>query len=63
MIINKSQGRSLEVFGINLEFPCSAHGQLYVVCTGVGKPEKSPSLFIYASQTITKNIVYQKALI
>ncbi|XP_063907386.1 ATP-dependent DNA helicase PIF1-like [Zophobas morio] len=30
MTINKSQGQSLEVCGINLEFPCFAHGQLYV---------------------------------
>lgn len=28
MTINKSQGQSLEVCGINLEFPCFSHGQL-----------------------------------
>ena len=28
MTINKLQGQSLEVCGINLEFPCFAHGQL-----------------------------------
>jgi len=27
MTINKSQGQSLEIYGINLEFPCFAHGQ------------------------------------
>ncbi|KAF7281319.1 hypothetical protein GWI33_004810 [Rhynchophorus ferrugineus] len=29
MTINKSQGQSLEVCEINLEFPCFAHGQLF----------------------------------
>ncbi|XP_044574027.1 uncharacterized protein LOC123258219 [Drosophila ananassae] len=38
MTINKSQGQSLEVCGINLEFPCFAHGQLDVACSRVGKP-------------------------
>ncbi|XP_044572041.1 uncharacterized protein LOC116655397 [Drosophila ananassae] len=58
MTINKSEGQSLEVCGINLEFPYFAHGQLDVSCSGVGKPS---SLFIYAPQNKTKNIVYEKA--
>uniref|UniRef100_A0AAG5CX79 DNA helicase Pif1-like 2B domain-containing protein n=1 Tax=Anopheles atroparvus TaxID=41427 RepID=A0AAG5CX79_ANOAO len=33
MTINKSQGQSLEVCGINLEFSCFSHGQLYVACS------------------------------
>lgn len=59
MTINKSQGQSLEVCGINLEFPCFSHGQLYVACSRVGT---SLSLFVYAPHNKTKNIVYQKAL-
>lgn len=59
MSINKSQGQSLSVCGINLENPCFSHGQLYVACSRVGKPS---SLFIYAPQNQTKNVVYQKAL-
>ncbi|XP_037911978.1 uncharacterized protein LOC119652109 [Hermetia illucens] len=59
MTINKSQGQSLEVCGINLEFPCFAHGQLYVAYLRVEQPS---SLFIYAPQNKTKNIVYEKAL-
>jgi ATP-dependent DNA helicase PIF1 len=46
MTINKSQGQSLEVCGINLEFPCFPHGQLYVACSRVGKPS---SLYIYGT--------------
>ncbi|XP_050064673.1 uncharacterized protein LOC126553570 [Aphis gossypii] len=38
MTINKSQGQSLSVLGINLENPCFSHGQLYVACSRVGKP-------------------------
>ncbi|KAF7268420.1 hypothetical protein GWI33_018430 [Rhynchophorus ferrugineus] len=49
----------LEVCGINLEFPCFAHGQLYVRASRVGKPS---SVFIYAPQNRIKNTVYQKAL-
>lgn len=59
MTINKAQGQSLEICGINLEFPCFSHGQLYVACSRIGKPS---SLFVYATDGKTKNVVYQKAL-
>ncbi|KAL4091331.1 hypothetical protein QTP88_026034 [Uroleucon formosanum] len=45
MSINKSQGQSLSVCGINLENPCFSHGQLYVACSPVGKPS---DLIVYA---------------
>lgn len=57
--INKAQSQSLEVCGINLEFLCFSHGQLYVACSRVGKPTV---LFIYVADGKTKNIVYPKAL-
>jgi ATP-dependent DNA helicase PIF1 len=60
MTINKSQGQSLQVCGINLENPCFSHGQLYVACSRVGKPS---DLFIYTTEKgKTKNIVYPRAL-
>ncbi|XP_064085397.1 uncharacterized protein LOC135200722 [Macrobrachium nipponense] len=59
MTINKAQGQSLRVAGINLEQPCFSHGQLYVACLRVGSPER---LFILLPEGKTKNIVYQKAL-
>lgn len=59
MTINKAQGQSLQVCGINLTNPCFSHGQLYVACSRVGKPS---DLFVYASDGKTKNIVYPKAL-
>jgi len=59
MSINKAQGQSLEICGINLEHPCFSHGQFYVACSRVGKPS---SLFMYAKNGKTKNVVYRKAL-
>ena len=59
MTINKAQGQSLKVAGINLEYPCFSHGQLYVACSRVGTAAK---LFIYAPGGRTKNIVYPQVL-
>ena len=49
--INKAQGQSLKVAGINLESPCFFHGQLYVACSRVGNPKH---LFIFALDGKTK---------
>ena len=59
MTINKAQGQSLQVCGLNLKNPCFSHGQLYVACSRVGKPS---DLFVYAPEKKTRNIVYPKAL-
>lgn len=59
MTINKSQGQSLQVCGIDLTNPCFSHGQLYVACSRVGKPT---DLFVNAPDGKTKNIVYPAAL-
>jgi ATP-dependent DNA helicase PIF1 len=56
MSINKSQGQSLSVCGIDLENSCFSHGQLYVVCSRVGVPTK---LFINSQE---KNVVYHKVI-
>jgi ATP-dependent DNA helicase PIF1 len=45
--INKAQGQSLKLCGLDLDTDCFSHGQLYVACSGVGT---------------TKNIVYPQAL-
>ena len=45
MTINKAQGQSPQVCGLNLENPCFSHGQLYVACSCV---RKHPDLFVYA---------------
>ncbi|XP_037942473.1 ATP-dependent DNA helicase pif1-like [Teleopsis dalmanni] len=58
MTINKSQGQTMSICGIDLENQVFLHGQLYVACSRVGKPS---SLFIYTPQELPKNIVHQLA--
>ena len=38
MTINKAQGQTMTICGLDLENPCFSHGQLYVACSRVGKP-------------------------
>ena len=59
MTINKAQGQSLKVAGIDLTTPCFSHGQLYVACSRVGT---SRNLFILAPGKKTNNVVYRSAL-
>lgn len=59
MTINKAQGQSFQVCGLNLESPCFSHGQLYVACSRVGKPS---DLYVYTPDGKTKNIVYPNVL-
>lgn len=59
MTINKSQGQSLQICGLDLDNPCFSHGQFYVGCSRVGKPS---DLFIHAQDAKTTNIVHQLAL-
>lgn len=59
MTINKSQGQTMSVCGLDLRTPCFSHGQLYVACSRVGKPS---SLFVVAKDGLTKNIVHAIAL-
>ena len=59
MTINKAQGQSLTVAGVDLTEPCFSHGQLYVALSRVGSPS---GLFVYAPDRRTKNVVYTDAL-
>ena len=59
MTINKSQGQTLKIAGLDLSYPCFSHGQLYVSCSRVGSPE---NLYILAPNGKTTNIVYPEAL-
>lgn len=59
MSINKAQGQSLKVVGLDLQSPCFSHGQLYVGCSRVGNKK---NLFLLAPNGKTKNVVYQEVL-
>ncbi|CAB3250344.1 unnamed protein product [Arctia plantaginis] len=59
MSINKSQGQTMSICGLDLENPCFSHGQLYVACSRVGKPS---NLFVLAKDRLTKNIVHRLVL-
>ena len=56
MTINKSQGQSSNVCGLNREIPFFFHGQLYVACSCVGK---ASALYVLApiNKTKTKIII------
>ncbi|XP_045454816.1 uncharacterized protein LOC123664266 [Melitaea cinxia] len=60
LTINKSQGQTFELVGIDLRKKCFTHGQLYVGLSRVGAPENQ---FILLPQNkTTSNIVYREAL-
>ena len=57
--INKAQGQSLEKCDIDLNTDCFPHGQLYVACSRVGKPDNR---FICSDNRTAKNVVYSQVL-
>jgi len=58
--INKSQGQSLSVTGIDLRDECFSHGQLYVA---MSRAENPKNLYVLADENnSTKNIVYAQVL-
>ncbi|GBM47119.1 hypothetical protein AVEN_24248-1 [Araneus ventricosus] len=59
MSINKAQGQSLKVAGLDLLKPCFFHGQLYVGCSKVGNDD---NLYILDPNERTTNIVYPEDL-
>ncbi|GBN88404.1 hypothetical protein AVEN_123628-1 [Araneus ventricosus] len=59
MSINKTQGQSLKVVGLDLLKPCFSHGQLYVGSSRVGKAD---NLYILSPNGRTANILHPEAL-
>ena len=56
MTINKSQGQTMSVCGLDLGTPCFSHGQLYVACSRVGKPS---SLFVLAKDGLYTWLLFE----
>lgn len=63
MTVNKSQGQSFEVVGIDLRTPAFCHGQLYVALSRVTSLHGLHALFAPNTTAITENIVYPEALL
>ncbi|KAF9009739.1 hypothetical protein BDZ89DRAFT_964727 [Hymenopellis radicata] len=63
MTINKSQGQSLNVVGLDLRTPVFSHGQLYVALSRCTSRRNIRVLFA-ATQTDTKtvNVVFRDAI-
>ena len=64
--INKSQGQTLKKAGIWLRTQTFAHGQLYVACSRVGKPENIQFAVIqdkHGNVEGVNNVVYTEVLI
>jgi len=59
MSINKSQGQTMKVVGLQLQEDCFAHGQLYVGCSRVGTSNK---LYVYSPFGKTNNVVYKEVI-
>jgi len=57
--INKAQGQTIKVAGINHTDPCFIHGQFYVACYSVSSEK---NLFKFALEQKTYNNVYREFL-
>jgi hypothetical protein len=60
MTINKSQGQSLRIVGLDLKTAVFAHGQLYVAVSRCTSRERIKALLLEGSKTV--NIVYPEVL-
>ena len=64
--VNKSQGQTLKYVGIRLRTPTFTHGQLYVACFRVGKPEQlkfAIKLDSLGNVPRVNNVVFQEVLL
>lgn len=57
--INRCQGQTLKIIGIDLQENVFTHGQLYVALSRTGN---SRNQYILSPTTFIKNIVYQEVL-
>ena len=62
MTINKAQGQSVKLVGLDLRVPCFSHGQLYVALSRVTSPQGLKVIFP-TDEPVTVNVVYKDALL
>ncbi|XP_047537866.1 ATP-dependent DNA helicase pif1-like [Vanessa atalanta] len=60
LTINKAQGQTFSLVGIDLRKQCFSHGQLYVSLSRVGSSERQ--YILLPDNNTTSNIVYQEVL-
>lgn len=60
LTINKSQGQTFKLVGIDLRKECFTHGQLYVALSRVGAPDHQ--YILLPENNLTSNVVYGEAL-
>ena len=63
MIVNKVQGQSLDIAGIDLHQPAFIHCQLYVALSRVTELQGLKVLLLEEHGRMTQNIVYPEVLI
>ena len=63
MTVNKAQGQSLDVVGIDLRSPPFSHGQLYVALSRVTDVNRLTLLSLQDGRCFTQNIVYPEVLL
>lgn len=63
MSINKSQGQSLKVVGLDLRVPVFTHGQLYVALSHATSGDHIRALLSPDSKGETSNIVFPEVLL
>lgn len=60
MTINKAQGQTIKVGGVDLSISCFSHDQLFMALSRVSNPS---SLYALIPDGYTSNIVYREALL
>lgn len=63
MTVNKSQGQSLDLVGVDLLTSSFSHGQLYVALSRVTDVSKLATLFNEDVPQKTENVVYSEVLL
>ena len=61
--INKSQGQSVDMVGIDLRSSVFSHGQLYVALSRCTSSEGIHAIFPEGADTVTQNVVWQEVLL